>query len=42
MASSDLTHQLRFMKKPDSRKARNIFTFTPIATNSSVLIAVVR
>ena len=34
------THQLRFMKKPDSRKARNICTLTPTATNTSVLIAV--
>src|ERR1700733_12149835 len=42
IASSERTHQLRLMKKPDSRKARNIMTFTPMATSISVLIAVVR
>jgi hypothetical protein len=28
------------MKKPDSSKARNIFTFTPKPTNSAVLTTV--
>src|SRR5262249_20307286 len=41
-ASSRRTHQLRFIKNPDTRKARNIITFTPIATNISVFMAVVR
>ena len=33
-ASRALIHQRRRMKKPDSSKARNIFTFTPRPTNS--------
>ena len=40
--SNALIQRLRRMKKPDSRNARNIFTFTPMPTSSSVLITVVR
>ena len=42
MTRTALTHHPLRMKKPDSRKANAIFTFTPMPTYNSVLMTAVR
>ena len=41
-SSKALTHRLRWMKKPDSSRARNKCRFTPMTRNTTVLTSVLR